>query len=48
MERQSGQPPHRPHNLPRQLTPFIGREEELAEITGLLADPYFSIPPAAC
>jgi serine/threonine protein kinase/tetratricopeptide (TPR) repeat protein len=27
------------HNLPAQTTPFIGREEELAEITRLLGDP---------
>lgn len=28
-----------PHNLPQQPTPFIGREEELAALNGLLADP---------
>ena len=28
-----------PHNLPAHLTPFIGREEELGEITKLLRDP---------
>jgi predicted ATPase/DNA-binding SARP family transcriptional activator len=28
-----------PHNLPPQPTPFIGREEELAELDKLLADP---------
>jgi transcriptional regulator with XRE-family HTH domain len=28
-----------PSNLPQQLTPFIGREAELAEIATLLADP---------
>jgi DNA-binding SARP family transcriptional activator len=28
-----------PHNLPAQLTPFIGREAELAEIAERLADP---------
>ena len=28
-----------PTNLPRQLTSFIGREGELASLTGLLADP---------
>ena len=27
------------HNLPPQLTPFIGRVEEVAEIKCLLADP---------
>ncbi len=27
------------NNLPQQLTPFIGRQEELAELTRLLADP---------
>lgn len=27
------------HNLPLQLTPFIGREAELAQIAGLLANP---------
>ncbi len=27
------------HNLPPQLTPFIGRHDELAEITRLLSDP---------
>jgi hypothetical protein len=26
-------------NLPRQFTPFVGRDQELAEITRLLADP---------
>jgi predicted ATPase/class 3 adenylate cyclase/uncharacterized protein HemY len=29
----------RPHNLPAQSTPFIGRDEELAEIMRLLDDP---------
>ena len=29
----------RPHNLPAQLTPLIGREQELAEIAERLADP---------
>ena len=28
-----------PHNLPAQLTPFVGRERELAEIAQVLADP---------
>jgi predicted ATPase/DNA-binding SARP family transcriptional activator len=28
-----------PHNLPAQLTPFIGRERELAEVAARLADP---------
>ena len=28
-----------PHNLPAQLTPFVGRETELDEITSLLAKP---------
>jgi len=35
-------PSHRatpPHNLPIQTTPFVGREDELAEITTLIADP---------
>ncbi len=27
------------HNLPSQPTPFIGREDELAEIARLLSDP---------
>jgi predicted ATPase/DNA-binding SARP family transcriptional activator len=27
------------HNLPRPLTPFIGREQELAELAGLIVDP---------
>src|SRR5262245_15486171 len=27
------------HNLPSQPTPFIGRQDELTEITRLLADP---------
>ncbi|MCP4358665.1 MAG: AAA family ATPase, partial [Chloroflexi bacterium] len=31
--------PHPPHNLPSQPTPFIGRQEELAHIASLLADP---------
>lgn len=29
----------RPHNLPIQTTPFLGREQELAEIIKLLEDP---------
>jgi hypothetical protein len=28
-----------PHNLPPQITPFLGRETELAELTRLLAKP---------
>jgi predicted ATPase/DNA-binding SARP family transcriptional activator len=28
-----------PHNLPRQSTPFVGREAELAELDALIADP---------
>ncbi len=32
-------PAAHPHNLPLQLTPFIGREEELAELARLLEDP---------
>lgn len=28
-----------PHNLPAATTPFVGREEEVAEIDALLADP---------
>lgn len=33
-------PPRRPpHNLPVQMTPFIGREEELARLQGRLEDP---------
>jgi predicted ATPase/DNA-binding SARP family transcriptional activator len=28
-----------PHNLPAQLTPFVGREQELAQIGDILADP---------
>jgi predicted ATPase/DNA-binding SARP family transcriptional activator len=31
--------PGPPHNLPPQATPFIGREQELAELQALLADP---------
>ncbi len=31
--------PARQHNLPAQTTPFVGREDELADITRLLADP---------
>ena len=27
----------RPHNLPLQLTSFVGRERELAEVVGLLS-----------
>jgi len=34
----SGRAPPR-HNLPAQITPFVGRETELAELAGLLADP---------
>ena len=33
------QPGRTPHNLPPQTTPLIGREEELAELAALLADP---------
>jgi predicted ATPase/DNA-binding SARP family transcriptional activator len=29
----------RPHNLPQSLTPFIGRETELAELASFLANP---------
>jgi predicted ATPase/DNA-binding SARP family transcriptional activator len=32
-------PSSRPHNLPPQLTPFVGRERELALLAGLLAQP---------
>ncbi len=32
-------PARRPHNLPLQITSFIGREEELAEIGRLLTNP---------
>jgi predicted ribonuclease YlaK len=28
------------HNLPRQLTPFVGRQQELTQIVQLLADPH--------
>jgi predicted ATPase/DNA-binding SARP family transcriptional activator len=35
----SSRPAAPPHNLPPQSTPFIGREDELAEITGRLTDP---------
>ncbi len=35
----SSRPAAPPHNLPPQPTPFIGREDELAEITGRLTDP---------
>jgi DNA-binding SARP family transcriptional activator/predicted ATPase len=31
--------PRQPHNLPASLTPFVGRETELAEIQDLLQDP---------
>ena len=31
--------PVRQHNLPPQTTPFVGREDELARLAGLLADP---------
>ncbi|MDX6381409.1 MAG: hypothetical protein QOI57_2433, partial [Rubrobacteraceae bacterium] len=31
-------PKHPPNNLPFQLTSFIGREREMAEVKGLLAD----------
>jgi pimeloyl-ACP methyl ester carboxylesterase len=33
------QPGQLSHNLPGQLTPFVGRSRELAEITDLLTDP---------
>ena len=29
-------PPRRPHNLPTQLTTFIGREREITEVQDLL------------
>lgn len=32
-------PPMVTHNLPRQGTPFVGRENELAQIKALLVDP---------
>lgn len=28
------------HNLPAQMTPFLGREEQIAEITGLIEKPH--------
>ncbi len=31
------------HNLPGQITPFIGREFEITALTGLLLDPSFSL-----
>jgi predicted ATPase len=31
------------HNLPAQLTPFVGREEELAQIAELLQDPDYRL-----
>ena len=34
-----GLPGQLSHNLPGQLTPFVGRSQELAEMTDLLADP---------
>jgi predicted ATPase len=33
-----------PHNLPAQWTPFVGREDKLAEIAQLLADPACRLP----
>src|SRR5204863_1344163 len=30
---------NRPHNLPPQVSPFVGREKELEQISVLLADP---------
>jgi hypothetical protein len=36
---QSGQPSKTLHNLPGQPTLFVGRTDELAEITGRLANP---------
>ncbi|MFL5733370.1 MAG: BTAD domain-containing putative transcriptional regulator, partial [Chloroflexia bacterium] len=37
------QPHTPPLNLPAQLTPFIGREEELAQIAGLLQEPDYRL-----
>jgi predicted ATPase/DNA-binding SARP family transcriptional activator len=31
------------HNLPAQITPFVGREFEITALTGLLLDPNFSL-----
>lgn len=39
LTRPPGQSPGTPHNLPGQLTPFVGRTDELAEITRRLANP---------
>ncbi|MCB0173517.1 MAG: tetratricopeptide repeat protein [Anaerolineae bacterium] len=36
---QAGQSSKTPHNLPGQLTPFVGRADELAKITQRLANP---------
>lgn len=33
----------RKHNLPKQPTPFVGREDELAELLKLLVDPQISL-----
>jgi predicted ATPase/DNA-binding SARP family transcriptional activator len=32
-----------PHNLPPQLTPFVGREDELAQLAELLQDPEYRL-----
>src|SRR5204862_6478408 len=37
------QDPSSSHNLPQQLTPFIGREEELARINELLDSPDYRL-----
>lgn len=39
MTQQPSRPQTQLHNLPPQPTPFIGRRDEIAEITQLLADP---------
>jgi predicted ATPase/DNA-binding SARP family transcriptional activator len=36
-------PDPRKHNLPPQLTPFIGREEELAQLAEILQDPDYRL-----
>ena len=35
--------PAPPHNIPRQLTSFIGREEEVAELSGQLHNPTYRV-----
>ena len=39
----TSQPPSSAHNLPREMTPFIGREPELARLRPYLLDPAYGL-----